>query len=66
MVFRRHSGRLQANGADVRVIGDIRDAETLKPAWDQLANRSGASAFAFPSWALACLGAEGGFSRPQL
>ena len=64
--FKRHGGRLQANGADVRVIGDIRDAETLKPAWDQLANRSGASAFAFPSWALACLGAEGGFSRPQL
>ncbi len=66
MVFRRHSGRLQANGADVRVIGDIRDAETLKPAWEQLANRSGASIFTFPFWALACLGAEGGFSRPQL
>ena len=71
VVFRRRSGQVprqhrQGNGADVRVIDNVRDAETLTPAWDQLAKRSGASIFAFPLWALACLGTEGGFARPQL
>ena len=60
-------GRRQgANGAGVRVVDNMGDAEILRPAWDQLAKRSGASIFAFPLWALACLGDEGGFSRPQL
>lgn len=59
-------GRQHADAASVRIIDNLRDAERLAPAWDQLAAQSGAGVFAFPRWALGCFGAEGGFSRPRL
>jgi CelD/BcsL family acetyltransferase involved in cellulose biosynthesis len=67
-VSRASRGRLPAAaaGVEVKVFRERADVDELVSAWRALAERSGQSAFAFPSWALACFDGDDRFSCSRL